>query len=84
LCYAWRGNRVVVLHNFSRQPQQVRVSLQGEGSNLLVNLLESDDSRANGQGHHVIALTAFGYKWFRVGGLNYALRREPAAPDARH
>lgn len=84
LCYAWRGNRVVVLHNFSRQSQQVRVSLQGEGSNLLANLLESDDSRANGQGHHVIALTAFGYKWFRVGGLNYALRRGPAAPDVRH
>jgi maltose alpha-D-glucosyltransferase/alpha-amylase len=73
-----------VLHNFNREPQQVRVSLEGKGSHLLVNLLESDDSRANRQGHHEIALTAYGYKWFRVGGLNYALRREPAAPDVRH
>lgn len=84
MCYSWRGNRVVTLHNFNRQPQQIRVSLEGEGSDLLVSLLDSDDSRANRQGHHTIALTAFGYKWFRVGGLNYALRREPAAPDISH
>ena len=84
LCYSWRGNRIVVLHNFNRQPQQIRVTLEGEGSDVLVNLLENDDSRANRQGHHDIALMAFGYKWFRVGGLNYALRREPAAPDLTH
>jgi maltose alpha-D-glucosyltransferase/alpha-amylase len=84
LCYAWRGNRVVVLHNFHRQPQQVRVVLAGQGSELLVNLLDYEDSRANGQGRHEIALTAFGYKWFRVGGMNYALRRQPATPRDEH
>jgi maltose alpha-D-glucosyltransferase/alpha-amylase len=84
LCYSWRGNRVVVLHNFNRQPQQVRVSLEGEGSALLVNLLENEESRANRQGRHDVALAAFGYKWFRVGGMNYALRRQPAAPDSSH
>ena len=83
LCYAWRGNRVVVLHNFNRQPQQVKVTLEGEGSELLVNLLERGDSRASKQGHHEIGLAAFGYKWFRVGGMNYALRRQPPGPPAR-
>jgi maltose alpha-D-glucosyltransferase/alpha-amylase len=80
LCYAWRGNRVVILHNFDREPQQARVQLTGEGRELLVNLLEHDDSRAGKDGRHHISLEAYGYKWYRVGGLNYALRREPAAP----
>ncbi|HEY0942207.1 MAG TPA: alpha-amylase family protein [Steroidobacter sp.] len=84
LCYSWRGNRIVTLHNFNRQPQQVRVKLEGEGSESLVNLLDIDDSHARRRGHHEIALPAFGYKWFRVGGLNYALRRQPAASNERH
>ncbi|WP_116813567.1 alpha-amylase family protein [Steroidobacter cummioxidans] len=83
LCYSWRGNRIVVLHNFNRQPQQVKIALEGEGSELLVNLLERDDSRVDKQGHHLISLTAFGYKWFRVGGMNYALRRQPATPPSK-
>jgi maltose alpha-D-glucosyltransferase/alpha-amylase len=84
LCYSWRGNRILVLHNFNRQPQQVKVALDGEDSELLVNLLEMDDSRANAQGQHEIALVAFGYKWFRVGGMNYALRRQPPGPPVKH
>jgi maltose alpha-D-glucosyltransferase/alpha-amylase len=84
MCYAWRGNRIVVLHNFNRQPQQVRVTLDGEGSTLLADLLGYEDSRANRQGHHEIAMVAFGYKWFRVGGMNYALRRQPAEPPGKH
>ncbi len=84
LCYSWRGNQIVVLHNFKRQPQQVRLVVEGEGGERLMSLLDTDDSTADQEGRHVIALTAYGYKWFRVGALNYALRREPAAPDVRH
>lgn len=84
MCYSWRGNQVVALHNFNRQPQQVRLVVEGEGCERLCSLLDTDDSTANRKGQHDIALTAYGYKWFRVGNLNYALRREPAAPDERH
>jgi maltose alpha-D-glucosyltransferase/alpha-amylase len=84
LCYSWRGNRIVVLHNFNRQPQQVRLALEGEGSDLLVDLLGAEDSRANEQGRHEISMVAFGYKWFRVGGMNYALRRQPPGPPGKH
>lgn len=83
VCYQWRGNRIVLLHNFSRQPQQVRVRLDGEGGDRLVNLLDTDDSRANRRGQHELALDSYGYKWFRVGGMNYALRRQPAAPAGK-
>jgi maltose alpha-D-glucosyltransferase/alpha-amylase len=83
LCYSWRSNRVVALHNFSREPQEVTLRLDGEDGGLLVSLLDSDDSRAGKNGKHRISLPAYGYRWYRVGGLNYALRRTPAADAAK-
>jgi len=83
LCYSWRGNRVVVLHNFSREPQEIQLRVGGEDGDRLISLLDIDDSHAIENGRHRIALPAYGYKWYRVGGLNYALRRSPAAPDLR-
>ena len=84
LCYSWRSNRVVVVHNFSREPQEIELRIEGEDGGRLISLLDVDDSHATKNGKHRIALQAFGYKWYRVGGLNYALRRTPAAPDIRH
>lgn len=84
LCYSWRSNRVVVIHNFSREPQEVTLRIGGDDGDRLVDLLDTDDSRATKSGKHRIALPAYGYKWYRVGGMNYALRRSPAAPDVRH
>jgi hypothetical protein len=41
----------------------------------LVNLLAEDHSRAK-SGVHRLALEAYAYRWFRVGGLAYVLERE--------
>lgn len=84
LCYSWRNNRVVVVHNFSREPQEIELRIEGEDGGRLISLLDVDDSHAAKNGRHRIALPAYGYKWYRVGGLNYALRRAPAGPDVRH
>ena len=45
-----------------------------EGGERLVDLIAEDESRAE-RGTHRMALDAYGYRWFRVGGLNYALQR---------
>jgi maltose alpha-D-glucosyltransferase/alpha-amylase len=75
LCYEWRGNTVVTVHNFSGGPQEVKLSLAGvEGGERMSNLLVNDDLKADASGTHRIALEAFGYKWYRVGGLGYALK----------
>ena len=42
---------------------------------LLVNLLAEDHSRANKSGKHRIMLEGYGYRWYRVGGLDYLQRR---------
>ncbi len=81
LCYEWRGNRVVVLHNFSREPQRIRVRLSGDGAGVLENLRKDETSAAE-DGAHRITLESYGYRWYRVGGLNYAIRREHEGPGA--
>ncbi|HYC51426.1 MAG TPA: alpha-amylase family protein [Gemmatimonadaceae bacterium] len=76
LRYDWRGNSIVVVHNFAEMPRSVRLRVGGDGGDRLVDLREEEESRANASGVHRIALDAFGYKWYRVGNLNYAVRRE--------
>jgi maltose alpha-D-glucosyltransferase / alpha-amylase len=41
----------------------------------LINLLSDDHSHADKNGRHSIVLEPYGYRWFRVGGLDYILRR---------
>jgi len=84
LCYEWRGNRVVVLHNFSRHPQEVKLRIDAPGGELLANLLVENESRANDDGLHRIAVDEFGYRWYRVGGMSYALNRSRGMPDAQN
>jgi maltose alpha-D-glucosyltransferase/alpha-amylase len=75
LCYTWRGNAVVVVHNFEAHPCEVRLRVPAEGGERLVDLLVERESMAEEDGAHRLLLDAYGYRWFRVGGLNYALYR---------
>ena len=76
LRYDWLGNAVLVLNSFSDAPVEIRFAAGGgEGSDLLVNILSDDHSRADTSGRHSIVLEPYGYRWFRLGGLDYILRR---------
>jgi maltose alpha-D-glucosyltransferase/alpha-amylase len=75
--YDWRNNSVLFLHNFASTPKEVTFSsgIAGESGRVLVNLLSEDHSRANADGRHRVMLEAYGYRWYRVGGLDYLLIR---------
>jgi len=75
MCYTWRGNALIVIHNFDHHPHEVRLKPRIEGGDRLVNLLVEDESTADARGIHHIALDAYHYRWYRVGGLNHVLRR---------
>ncbi|HTE78878.1 MAG TPA: alpha-amylase family protein [Xanthobacteraceae bacterium] len=77
LRYYWRNNSVLFLHNFASDPREVRFStgLKGEEGNLLINLLSTEHSRAQTRGRHCVCLEAYGYRWYRMGGLDYLLKR---------
>jgi maltose alpha-D-glucosyltransferase/alpha-amylase len=74
--YDWEGNSVVVLHNFDEKPHEVRIRPGVPGGERLVNLLAVEESHAPQSSIHKLALEAYGYRWFRVGDLNYAIHRE--------
>jgi maltose alpha-D-glucosyltransferase/alpha-amylase len=38
-------------------------------------LLGTEHSRAGGDGKHHLVIEGYGYRWYRVGGLDYLLRR---------
>jgi maltose alpha-D-glucosyltransferase/alpha-amylase len=77
LRYDWRNNSVLFVHNLASQPREIVFStgIAGEAGRLLVNLLSEDHSRADTAGKHRLLMEAYGYRWYRVGGLDYLLKR---------
>jgi maltose alpha-D-glucosyltransferase / alpha-amylase len=75
--YDWRNNSVVMMHNFSDRPLEVRfkVGLDPRLCHQLVNVLSDDHSEADQRAFHTVLLEPYGYRWFRVGGLDYLMRR---------
>ena len=55
------------------------VGLKGQAGQLLVNLLAEDHRQADGRGKHRLLLEAYGYRCYRVGGLDYLLKRSDVA-----
>jgi maltose alpha-D-glucosyltransferase/alpha-amylase len=73
--YDWRNNSVVVVHNLSAEPREVLLDVGVEDSGCLVNLLSQEISDADAGGKHRLLLEPYGYRWYRVGGLDYILKR---------
>ncbi|MGY2850732.1 hypothetical protein ACVMDN_007986 [Bradyrhizobium sp. USDA 4510] len=75
--YDWRNNSVLFVHNFAEKPLEIsfNVGLPDDAGKLLVNLLTEDHSRADEAGRHKLLIEAYGYRWYRVGGLDYLLKR---------
>jgi maltose alpha-D-glucosyltransferase/alpha-amylase len=75
--YDWRNNWVLFVHNLDATPHEIsfRVGIDGEHGRLLVNLLSEEHSQGDEHGRHRLVIEAYGYRWYRVGGLDYLLRR---------
>jgi maltose alpha-D-glucosyltransferase/alpha-amylase len=74
--YDWRGNSVLFVHNLGAMPVEVVFAAGlADGGDVLVNLLSEAHSRARADGKHQVLLEAYGYRWYRVGGLDYLLVR---------
>jgi maltose alpha-D-glucosyltransferase/alpha-amylase len=76
--YEWRGNAVVFVHNFRADPLEIKLDAKtlGADGEVLVNMLSDDHSSADANGRHCMLLEPYGYRWFRVGRLDYLLKRE--------
>lgn len=76
LRYSWRGTTVLTVHNFDEHPCEVKLTAKAVGGDRLVDLLLEEESLADDTGAHHIRVDAYGYRWFRLGTLNYALARK--------
>jgi maltose alpha-D-glucosyltransferase / alpha-amylase len=80
LRYDWRGNSVVVLHNLTSTPCEtfLDIGLPKKEANHLINLLSDEHSTAPDSSKHCILLEPYGYRWFRVGGVDDVMNRSEA------
>jgi maltose alpha-D-glucosyltransferase/alpha-amylase len=81
--YCWRNNAVLFLHNLSAEPREVRFLLKEGNDNecVLVNLLSNDHSEPEGGNRHRVVLEPYGYRWYRVCGLDYVQKRSAPSFD---
>ena len=58
------------------QPHYIIVKPNCEGEEGSINLLVEERSRADRGAGHDLKLEAYGYRWYRVGGLDHIIRCE--------
>ncbi len=77
--YEWRNNAVLFVHNLSGLPGEVSFSVTNEQEEActLINLLSDNHSQPIDGDRHRILLEPYGYRWYRVCGLDYLLKRTP-------
>ena len=76
--YVWRGTSLVCLHNLAGHPVEVSLRPGTDERGVLANVMTDEVSEADRDGTHRIDLDAYDYRWYRVGGLEYAIGREAA------
>jgi len=69
--YDWRDTSFLAVHNLDAKPHRIRLA-----AGKLVNLLSDDHSEGDEQGVHRLAIEGYGYRWYRVGGLDHILKRK--------
>ena len=76
----WRNNSVIFVHNLSGGPREIELDtgIAGDNGRVLSNLLSDDHSVSGEDRKHHLVLEGYGYRWYRVGGLDYLLRRTEA------
>jgi maltose alpha-D-glucosyltransferase/alpha-amylase len=74
--YDWRGNAVVILHNLHSRPMEFTFDPDiGDDGRQLIDIADGASSQADEKGRHTAVLDAYGYRWYRAGGLDYLLKR---------
>ena len=66
--YTWHDHSLLILHNFADSPRAVRIPVAVAGTQVLIDLLWTNDSRAGERGTHEIQLEPYSYRWFRARG----------------
>src|SRR4051794_10932687 len=74
--YDWRENAFIAVHNTDEKPHRVTIRIPDRERSSLINLLSEGHSDGDESGTHKLAIEGYGYRWYRVGGLDYILKRK--------
>ncbi|WP_181708077.1 alpha-amylase family protein [Chthonobacter rhizosphaerae] len=74
LRYDWRNNSVLFLHNLSNSPREIAFRTGRDGAPL-IDLLGHDHREVEKGEAFRVLMEPYGLRWYRVGGLDYLLRR---------
>jgi maltose alpha-D-glucosyltransferase / alpha-amylase len=74
--YDWRNNSVLFVHNLAATPREISFAtgLRTAAGHRLINLLTDEHSYSKSNRHRLV-IEGYGYRWYRVGGLDYLLKR---------
>jgi len=72
--YEWHDHTLVILHNFTAKPRAVALDRGSVAAKIdtgqLVDLLATNDSRADENGRYLVQLQPYDYRWLRAGGID--------------
>ncbi len=81
LCFRWRGSAVLTVHNLDGDRREASFQLDGEEPPRLFDLLHDEALEPTKGRRFRLALEAWGFRWFRVGTMNYAIARGSEQPE---
>lgn len=70
--YRGKNNMLLIFHNFSDSPAEIRLTAKQAGHERLTDLRNHIVSEVKGSEKHVISLDGYGYRWFEMGELSYS------------
>jgi len=73
--YDWRDTSLVTAHNFGSAKQNVKVKIDSARDDVLVEVFDGHHSRKQNDGTHHLPMSAYAWRWFRVGGSDNAMDR---------
>lgn len=64
--YDWQGRSLVMIHNFSPEPQQNQVTTKLKAGSTLVNLVDNTEKPVGTDGNYAVFLAGYGSGWYRL------------------
>lgn len=64
LHYSWRGHELTIIHNFSPEDREVKLSAEEAGADTLHDLLGGETVMPQNS-HYILRLKGYGYTWLR-------------------
>ena len=83
--YDWRNNSVFFVHNLDENPREIAFASGFPATTESFWSISCPKTTAmpTKRGRHTLMLEGYGYRWYRVGGLDYLLKRSDIDTNAK-